>query len=405
MVQATAIPSTMATFGRGQMAFYRKHGFEVIFCSAAGDGLDVVLAEGVDFYEMDFRRALSPIADLVTVWKLYHLFRRLKPDVIQLKTLKPGILGSLAGRLAKVPLIIRYKQGYTRDCNYRGLKKKLLLAADKYAYAFSDQVVAVSHELRQIEIDAGAIRPEKIIVYGQGTSHGIDLERFALTEKRKQVAREIRSHYGIPREAVLLGTVMRVNIEKGITELIRAFQQLEKINNDLHLLIVGNYDIRNLPESEIMDTISRHPKIHLTGWVSNIEDYYPAMDIFVLPTYREGFCNSNIEAGLMGLPVVSTDVIGVNGSSVINGKTGLIVPPRQVQPLVEAIQFLIDSPQKRREYADNAAERVRREFSNRFVWHQQLKGLCQLLQEKGIVPPVEPDEISGVQCPLCNGDI
>ena len=144
-----------------------------------------------------------------------------------------------------------------------------------------------------------------------------------------------------------------------------------------------------------------HRGINVVGFVFNVEDYYAAMNVFVLPTYREGFCNVNIEASAMELPVVSTKVVGVDGSSVLDGVTGLLVPPRDSLALVEAIEKILDHPELAKEFAHNGRRRVEKEFPNELIWHYQLRDLCLLLKEKGIVPPVDPERIIGQTCPLC----
>ena len=401
MAIATSIPGTMAGFGRGQMTFYKNHGFDVDYLAANGQDLEYVLEEDVNYFETDFRRDLSPLVDIRVVWRLFRLFSIRKPDVIQVMTLKPGILGAIAGRMAGVPLVIRHKWGYMRDCNYRGLKRFLLFSADKLSNILANRVVAVSHELKEAEIKAGAVKREKIVVYGSGTSHGIDIERFTLTAERIKQAKKIRQELQIPSRAIVLGTVMRINIEKGIGELVDAFSKLSKERQELHLVIVGAYDIRNRPLQDVTNVIETHPKIHHVGRQRYVENYYSAMDIFVLPTYREGFCNSNLEASSMELPVVSTTVIGVDRSSVIDNVTGLLVPPRNTIALREAIEKILDNPKLAHELGRNGRERVKREFANQLVWHHQLRDICSMLKAKGIKAPVEPEEISCTTCPLC----
>ncbi|MDH4202556.1 MAG: glycosyltransferase family 4 protein [Phycisphaerae bacterium] len=402
MVIATSVPSTMASFGKGQMTFFKRHGFDVDYLASSGDGLETVLKEEVNYFETDFRRTLSPIADIKTLCKLVKLFRHRKPAVVQLMTLKPSILGVLAGRISRVPLLLRHKWGYMRDCNYRGVKRFLLFSADKWSNRLAHRVVINSHELKDAEIAIGAVNPEKVAVYGAGTSHGIDLERYTLSPELKEIGKKIRCQFNLTADDTVLGTVMRVNIEKGICELVEAFSQLHSKYNNLHLMIVGDYDPRNCPPEKIARMIEDHPNIHMAGWQKDVNHYYAAMDIFVLPTYREGFCNSNIEASAMELPVVSTKIIGVDGSSVVNGITGLIVPPRNSIELARAINEILNNKTFAKQLAANGRKRVEEEFPNELIWHYQLKDICQLLSERGIKPPVESEKIVGRICPLCN---
>lgn len=402
MAIATSIPFTMASFGKGQMTFFKRHGFDVDYLTSMGDGLETVLKEEINYFEIDFKRALSPIADIKTLYKLIKLFRCRKPVVVQLMTLKPSILGVLAGRISGVPLLIRHKWGYMRDCNYRGLKRFLLFSADRWSNRLAHRVVINSHELKDAEIKAGDVNPAKVAVYGAGTSHGIDLNKYTLTPELKDIGRKIRQWLNLAVDDIVLGTVMRINIEKGVCELVEAFSQLYGKYKNLHLMIVGDYDPRNRPPEKIIRTIEEHPNIHMVGWQKDVNHYYAAMDIFALPTYREGFCNSNIEASAMELPVISTKIIGVDGSSVVDEVTGLIVPPRDSIGLAKAIDRVLCNETLAKQLAINGRKRVEKEFPNELIWHYQLKDICHLLIERGIKPPVEPEKILGQTCPLCN---
>jgi glycosyltransferase involved in cell wall biosynthesis len=400
MVISTSMTQTMATLGQGQISFYRQHGFDVDVFAAKGWGEDSIIDEGAEFFEINFVRDLSLIADLKAVWRLFKLFRIRKPDVIQLMTLKPSMLGVLAGRMAKVPLIVRHKWGNMRDCNYKGLKRFLLFSADKISNKLAHRVVVICHKLKESEIRAGAVNEGKAVVYGSGSSNGLDLNRFKRTPERIEKGKEIRRKLSISQDVCVLGTVMRINIEKGICELVNAFCELAERMPKLHLIIIGEYDIRNLPPQDVIKTIEDHPKIHFAGMVHNIEDYYAAMDVFVMPSYREGFCKSNIEASGMELPVVATDIIGCN-ESVKDGVSGLLVPPRQSKPLANAIEKLLIDRELAKKLSKQGRQRVEQEFDQKLVWHNQLRDICLMLQQKGIEPPVEPEQIADKSCPLC----
>jgi glycosyltransferase involved in cell wall biosynthesis len=230
----------------------------------------------------------------------------------------------------------------------------------------------------------------------------LDLERFKRTPELIEKGKKVKEKLGILPGAPVLGTVMRINIEKGICELVEAFCELAEMMPKLHLIIIGGYDIRNLPPEDVVRTIEGHPRIHFTGFVGNIEDYYAAMDVFVLPTYREGFCNSNLEASGMELPVISTNVIGCSGSSVLDGVTGLVVPPRNSKALADAIEKLLTDKELAKKLARQGRERVETQFDQKFVWHSQLRDICELLKQKQIKPPVEPELIGEKTCPLCD---
>lgn len=400
LVISVSLASTMATLGKDQAGFFVQHGFDVDIFGKADGTESSVISEGANFFDIDFKRSLSPMADIITLFKLIKLFRRQKPDVVQLMTLKPSFLGSIAGRLTGVPLIVRHKWGYMRDSNYRGIKRFLLSSVDKISNILSHRIVAICHKLLEAEIKAKAINPKKAIVFGSGSDNGVDLKRFKRTSELIEKGRAIREKLGIWPNTSVLGTVMRINIEKGISELVMSFEQLSEKYPNLRLIIVGEFDIRNLPGRDIINEIKDNPRIHHVGFQKNMEEYYAAMDIFVMPSYREGFCKSNIEASSMELPVVSTNIIGCS-ESVKDGVSGILVPPRQVQPLVDAIEKLLNNKELAEKLGKQGRQRVENEFDQKYVWHNQLRDICQLLKDKGIEPPIEPEKIIGISCPLC----
>lgn len=400
MVIAVSQISTMATLGKGQANFFINHGFDVDVFAAKDWATESIINEKAGFFDVNFVRDLSPIADLKTLWRVFRLFRQRKPDVVLLMTLKPCILGALAGRIAGIPLIIRHKWGNTRDCNYKGLKRFLLFSADKMSNKLAHRVVVICHKLKESEIKVGAVDEEKAVVYSSGSSNGLDLERFKKTPKRIEKGKQILDKLGIWLNASVIGTVIRINIEKGICELIDSFLLLSERFPKLRLIIVGDYDIRNLPGEDIIDEIKNNPRIYHVGFQENIEDYYAAMDIFVMPSYREGFCKSNIEASGMELPVVATDIIGCS-ESVKDGVSGLLVQPRQSKPLANAIEKLLTDRELAKKLGKQGRQRVEQEFDQKLVWHNQLRDICSLLKSRGISPPVDPEDIGGKSCPLC----
>ena len=402
MVISTSQTTTMSAFGKGVMAFYKKHGFDVYFLAYDNGRLETIADEGFEFFNISYVRALDLISDIKAFFQVMRIFRKLRPDVIQLATTKPCFLCGIAGKLTGVPLIIRHKWGSLLECNYRGLKRFLLFNADRVANRLADRIVSVSHELLESEVDAGTIDAKKGIVYGNGSAFGLNIDFFKLTGEKKKKAIELRQQWGVGENEFVFGTAMRINIEKGICELVEAFVRLYEKKPYLRLKIAGQYDIRNSPPEEIIRTIEEHPGITFVGFQEDISVFYAAIDAYVMPSYREGFCNSNLEASGMEKAIVSTDIIGVNGSSVIDGVTGLIVPPRNAEALADAMDRIASDRELARNLGRQGRERIVRGFSNKLVWHNQLKDICLLLKKKRIDPPVEPDQIIKEACPLCS---
>ena len=394
------LSSSMSVFGKGFMAFLKQHGCDVYLCARKDMMFDVIEDEGFTFIEMPFQRKFNPLNDIQLFCRFVKIFKKVKPDVVDFMTLKPRAVGALASKFTGIPLIIGHIWGYFGDCNYDAFRKKVLFMTNKIGNHLSDRVVAICAEIKVAEEQAKRTPRDRTIVYGQGSAFGIDTEEIKLTDERIQRGRQLRSEWGVEQN-IVFGSVMRINIEKGITELVDAFVKLYEKNPKYRLLLAGRHDIRNKPPERTLRLIEEHPGIKFAGFVDDIRDFYAAIDIYVLPTYREGFCNSNLEASCMSKPIISTDIIGVNNSSVIDGVTGLIVPVKDTDKLAEKMELLANDSELREKLGRQGRQRVEKYFDKKLVWHYHLKDICRLLQEKGITPPVDPELIESASCPLC----
>src|SRR5690606_36544985 len=151
---------------------------------------------------------------------------------------------------------------------------------------------------------------EKISVLGKGSGDGFDVAKFQESPEIAIAKDELRERYGIQKEHIVLGFVGRLTKDKGVNELVAAFKLLSLGNEQLRLLIVGDYEDHDPVEESVKWEIENNPKIIKTGFLPDPVAYYHLMDIFVFLTKREGFGNVSIEAALCGLPVVASDVTG-----------------------------------------------------------------------------------------------
>jgi len=400
IVVGITLTSSMTVFGKGFLAFLKQHGFDVYLCARKDMLFEEIEDEGFTFIEMPFERRFNPINDINLLFRFIKLFRQVRPDVVDCMTFKPCVLGIAAAKLLKVPIKIKHLWGYMAECNYDFLRKYILLGGHKLSNVLADRVVAVCNELKLAEEKAKRTSPSKTIVYSKGSAFGIDIDKFKLTDERAERGQVLRSQWGMS-QYIVFGSVMRINVEKGITELVDAFVSLYAKHSEYRLVIAGRHDIRNRPPLQTLRLIEEHPGIRFIGFVEDIRDFYAAIDIYVLPTYREGFCNSNLEASSMSKPIISTDIIGVNGSSVIDGVTGLIVPARNTVKLAEQMEFLANDKSLCMKLGSQGRKRVEENFDKNIIWHDQLRDICELLKRKKIDPPVSPSLIERHICPLC----
>jgi glycosyltransferase involved in cell wall biosynthesis len=198
-----------------------------------------------------------------------------------------------------------------------------------------------------------------------GSACGIDLEHFN-PAKWKKARERIRNELNIPQEATVIGTVARLTGDKGINELVKAFRQVTEEDAETYLLMIGTQEEKDRLLPDVDDTIKTHPRIRVTGWQKDAAPYYTAMDIFCLPTYREGFGKVNLEAQAMRLPVVSTDTLGPR-ESVKNGETGFLVEPRSSKALVPPLTKLVRDRDLRVKMGRKGRQRIIKMFNKKDV--------------------------------------
>jgi glycosyltransferase involved in cell wall biosynthesis len=335
-------PQTCLTL-TGRLRALREAGFRVTLVSSPGELLvSTAEREGVEWVSLPMKRAIAPVSDLLSLVRLWWLLWRLKPDLTEFSTPKAGLLGTLAAVLAGVPKRVYMLRGLKLETS-SGLKRKVLLASERLASACAQAVLCNSESLRAEALALGVAPAAKLNMLGDGSSNGVDMEHFSPGPS------DVRERLGLPRVARLVGFVGRLTRDKGIPELIEAFDTILKGDPKAHLLLVGWFDAsEDALDADVRMRIGTHPRIHCTGFVADTAPYYRAMDLLVLPTWREGFPNVVLEAAATGVPVITTLCTG-SRDSVVPEVTGLLIPPGYPEAISEAVLSLLrDSARRRR---------------------------------------------------------
>jgi len=346
---------------RGRLRALREAGFRVSLISGPGELLEqTAQREGVEAFAIPLKRGIAPLSDLLALIRLWRLLRRLKPDMVEFSTPKAGLLGSIAAKLCRVPARVYLLRGLKLETS-RAIKRRILLAAERMAVSCAHVVLCNSPSLRAQALQLGVASAEKLVVLGNGSSNGVDLERFSPGPS------DVRERLNIPRDEYLLGFVGRLTCDKGLPELIEAFGLILKAEPRVYLLLVGWFDAaEDALEVEIRRRIASHPRIICTGFVAETAPYYRAMDVMVLPTWREGFPNAVLEAAATGLPVITTYSTG-SRDAVIPQVTGLLVPPGYPDAICEAVVTLLRAPDRRRRMGQAARAWITEHYEGKRV--------------------------------------
>jgi glycosyltransferase involved in cell wall biosynthesis len=359
----------------------RNAGFRVTLVSSPGELLDRTAAgEGVESVAIHMYRGPAPFADMVSLARLWWLLCRLKPDLVEFSTPKAGLLGNLAAWLCGVPRRIYMLRGLKLETS-AGFKRRILLAAERLASACAHVVLCNSDSLRARALALGIAPATKLKLLGDGSSNGVDLERFSPGPS------DVRSRLGIQPEAFVVGFVGRLTRDKGLPELIEAFDAILGVEPETQLLLVGWFDAaEDALSGELRVRIESHPNIHFTGFVDNTAPYYRAMDLMVLPTWREGFPNVVLEAAATGIPVITTESTG-SRDSVLPELTGLLIPPGYPEAICESVLKLLRDPDRRRRMGHAARAWVLERYDN-----GRVLGITVAYYKSLLKPTVTPTE-------------
>jgi glycosyltransferase involved in cell wall biosynthesis len=334
-------PQTCLILG-ARLRALREAGFHVVLLSSPGELLDRTAAmAGVERVAIPISRGMAPLADLRSLLRLWRMLILRKPDLVEFSTPKAGLLGTLAAWLCGVRHRVYMLRGLKLETS-SGLKRTFLLASERLAAACAHVVLCNSESLRA---EAQALRiasSAKLRVLGEGSSNGVDIGRFSPGTS------DVRENLGIPREAPVVGFVGRLTRDKGLPELFRAFVRILRAEPAAHLLLVGWFDAaEDALGKALRRRILNHKQVHCTGFVRDTAPYYRAMDVMVLPTWREGFPNAVLEAAASGVPVITTESTGAR-DSVVPEVTGLLIPPGYPDAICESVLKLVRDPKRRR---------------------------------------------------------
>jgi glycosyltransferase involved in cell wall biosynthesis len=235
--------------------------------------------------------------------------------------------------------------------------------------------------VREVVIEEGLCKAEKVKVLLRGSINGVDAASFSPERFGNKDRSRLRERYGIPADALVLGFVGRVVRDKGIAELAEAWKRLSEAFPSLHLLIVGTFETQDPLPADVEQVLRSDPKVHLAGHVDDPSSFFAAMDVVVLPTYREGLPVVPLEAAAMELPVVATMIPGCI-DAVADGVTGALVPVRDAGALMEAIRKYLECPELRTRHGRAGRERVLRDFRPEDMWREIFSEYVELLREQ-----------------------
>jgi glycosyltransferase involved in cell wall biosynthesis len=376
-----AVNSSIALgFLQGQPEYFQNSGFDVtVLCPEKRSGeWEVGRPENVRVLAVPMKREIAPLQDLRSIWRLWGIYRSLRPTVTNVGTPKAGLLGGFAAWLTRVPCRFYTLHGLRFETT-SGVRRKLLILAERLACSFAHRVVCVSHSVREKAIACGLVDRERALIFGAGSCNGVDVSRFAPTPERMKRAAKLRNQFQIPQTAPVVLFVGRLTCDKGIAELFEAFSQLENRFPDLRLLLVGSFENGDPLPDDIRKRLESHPRVILAGPVNDTVPYYALADILVLPSHREGLPTVVLEGHAAGKPVIGAAATGIV-DLLTDGETGLLFPIGNASALANAMARLIDDKVLAAKLALAGQEQVRRKFRQDLIWAALRREYLKVLQ-------------------------
>lgn len=359
-----------------QLRSFREAGFDVIGISAPGPWVADLERDGLRHLAVPaLQRRWAPLADLPAFVHLVAVLRRHRPDIVHTHTPKARILGRVAARLAGVPIVVNTFHGMY-GMEGPSIRRRFYLWLERAGAVWSDFEFSQSREDLETLHRARIATPARSAYLG----NGVNLQLF---DPGRVDARAVREQLGIGQDQVVVGTVGRLVWEKGYREYFAMAEALTRVDPRIVVLAVGPHEPRkpDAIHTGVVEDLSRRGIVRFLGMRTDMPELYAIMDVFVLPSYREGFPRSAVEAAAMGRSLVLTDIRGCR-EVVEDGRNGLLFPPGDAERLLECVRRLIDDPTLRIRFGQESRRRAIVEFDERRVIATTLDVYRRLLTEK-----------------------
>lgn len=353
-----------------QLLYFKNKGYnEHIVCSPSEKIKSYSESHCFKYLEIPIFRKMSFFSDLRAIVSICRYIKRSGIDIVVGHTPKAGLLAMLAAYVMQVPKRIYFRHGLLYETSI-GIKKYIFIFSEKMASCLATDIVCVSPYLIEKSVKDRLSSFNKMLLLNRGSCNGVDVfGQFNPDNIDCMKLGEIREKYGISKDAWVIGYTGRLVKDKGIIELVGAYQILKTRYPDLYLLLVGPKEERDGLPTEIMNIIKNDEGIILTGLIDeDIEYYYALMNVLVLASFREGFGTSILEASAMEVPVLTTSHTGCR-DAILSGQTGLFVEHSSLS-IASNIEALINNLTWAGKLGVNGRIFIKKYFDQHLIWNE-----------------------------------
>nr|WP_315190272.1 glycosyltransferase family 4 protein [uncultured Flavobacterium sp.] len=372
LIRITTVPISLEKLLDGQLSYMRNY-FDITAISSDKEALDKIgTKNNIAVYEIEMTRKITPVKDLMAVFKLFLFLRKTKPFIVHTHTPKAGTVGMIASKLASVPHRLHTIAGLPL-LEATGNKRKLLNFVEKVTYACATKIYPNSNGLKDIIIQQEFCLPNKLKVIASGSSNGINTNHFNPDLYSMTEIQNLKTNLGITPDDFVFIFVGRLVGDKGINEIVESFKKLSSENNTIKLLLVGPLESDLDPLSvEALYEIESNKNIISVGYQNDVRPYFSISDILVFPSYREGFPNVVMQAGAMGLPCIVSNINGCN-EIIIENENGVIIPVKEADAIYKAMYKMVSDVIFRTHLSKNARPLIESRYEQKVVWEAILK--------------------------------
>ena len=368
LIRITTVPISLKYLIKGQMRFMSKNGFDVTMISAGGEEIkEVIKNEECKHLIFPLTRKITPIQDLKAALKLFRYLKKEKPYIVHTHTPKAGIVGMLASYLAGVPIRLHTVAGLPL-MEVREVKRFVLNFVEKLTYKCSTRVYPNSYGLKKIILKNRFTSENKLKVIGNGSSNGIDTSYFDPELFSIKDNEDLKTNLGIKKTDFVFIFVGRIVSDKGINELIEAFDKMSLVEENIKLLLVGPFEDELDPlHKKTKVLINNNNKIILVGYQNDVRPYFSISNCLVFPSYREGFPNVVMQAGAMKLPSIVSDINGCN-EIIENNINGLVIKLKCVSSIYNAMIKITSDKPLFNKLRLNSRDKIRIKYEREVYW-------------------------------------
>ncbi|EEC95395.1 glycosyltransferase, group 1 family protein [Parabacteroides johnsonii DSM 18315] len=373
LIWVTTVAQSMVLF-KGQLNFMSNH-FDLTFVSSnelkPNELGERGMSEGIQVHELPMKREISLFKDLKSLLAFLSYFHMMKPDAVHGNTPKGALLAMLAAKLTGIRTRIYMCHGLRyQGCS--GIMRRILESMEKLTCACATQVLCVSDGVKKTLAKDGICPARKSRVIGYGSCNGINKDFFDASAYSQEEKEGLRNQYGISKDDFLFIFMGRIVKDKGVNEMIEAFTRYRKENPRVRLLILGAFENEQNPvDARVQDVIrGNQDGVVYGGRQSDVRPFLAASQCLLLPSYREGFGMVLMEAGAMGVPVISSDIIGCN--NVVTEDNGLLVEPRNADDLYRKMKRMVEDTALYQHFAASTRPSIVNRFDQQRLWNEFL---------------------------------